>query len=82
MKLAEEILKKSKMVGIDPYKEAFKPCDLGIKPNDYGSFSDWCKDTVSAKWNPCICLEAVEFRKDGKPLKYRLLPKTQWIYPS
>jgi hypothetical protein len=49
MKLAIDILRESKRVCIDPYKDPFKPFDLGLKASDYGSFSDYCKDTTSAR---------------------------------
>ena len=81
MKIADDILRESKRVGIDPYRDPFRPADLGLKASDYGSFSDWCRDTTSARWNQHICLDAVQFRKDDKPLKYVLLPKDQWTYP-
>jgi len=80
MKIAEDILRESKRVGIDPYKDPFRPSDLGLNASDYGSFSDWCEDTTSARWNQHVCLEAAKFRKDNKPLKYILLPKTRWVY--
>ena len=82
MKLPDDILRESKRVGIDPYKEAFRPRDLGLTASDYGSVSDWCEGTTSAKWSGYVCLEVVETNRIGKPFKYKLLPKSQWKYPD
>ena len=75
LKLVEDILRAAEASGIDPYRTPFKPSDLGLSAQDYGSFSDYCADTESAQYNSHICLKAVEFRRDGKPLRYILLKK-------
>jgi hypothetical protein len=61
--------------GSDPYRQAFKPLDLGIKACDCGSFSDYCSkdETCSGKWNPEIVLRVVKWTPGGKPHKYVLL---------
>ncbi len=84
MRLAKAILEKSEVVGIDPYKDPFKPGDLCLGAGKYGSFSDWCKkeDTISAKHNRNVCLKAVEYDNGGHPVKYLLLPENQWVYSS
>ena len=82
IKLVEDILRESKRVGIDPYKDAFRPRDLGLDANDYFSFSYWCEDTTSSKLSGHVCLEVAETNRSGKPFKYRLLPESKWKYPN
>ena len=55
---------------LDPYNEPFKPGDLGLKANQYGSFSDHCitNTTISSKWCGCGTLKCVNKR----PYKYIL----------
>ena len=81
-KLAEDILRESKRVGIDPYKDAFRARDLGLDASDYVSFSYWCENTTSANWSGYVCLEVAETDRSGKPFKYRLLPESKWKYPD
>jgi hypothetical protein len=73
MGLKEDILRASNERDIDPYMQPFKPSDLGLRSSDYGSFSDYCENTKSAKWNRNIILEPVEVNKGGRPWRYRLL---------
>jgi hypothetical protein len=73
MPLKNDILQASNKRGIDPYTDAFKPSELGLKASTYGSFSDYCGNTKSSRWNTSVILKAVEFRKDGKPLRYLLI---------
>ncbi len=74
MELKKDILKASEKVGLDPYTKPFKPSDIGINSNQYGSFSDYCSedDTESGKWNTDIILKVVERDKGGRPFKYLL----------
>ena len=74
--LTEEIIKKAaEKKGIDPYKEPFFPKDLGLDANKFGSFSDYCDNTKSSKYNKIIILTAVEFNKGKRPIKYLLIKK-------
>jgi len=75
MGLREAILRESAACGIDPYKQAFKPADLGIRASDYGSFSDHCSkdETQSGQYHGEVILKVVEWTQTGKPLKYVLL---------
>jgi hypothetical protein len=73
MSLKDDILRASKERGINPYVQPFKPSELGLKSSDYGSFSDYCAKTVSAKWNQNIFLKPVEFDKSGHPRRYLLI---------
>lgn len=73
MKIRDDIFKAAKVKGINPYKTPFKASELGLKATDYGSFSDYCEDTESSKYNPNVILKPVEFRTDGKPLRYVLI---------
>jgi hypothetical protein len=75
MGLRDAILKQSKIRGIDPYRQPFKPIDLGIRASDYGSFSDYCfkDETRSGKWNPDVILKVAEWTRAGRPYKYLLL---------
>jgi len=68
-KLKDDIITSSKGI-LDPYKEPFKPGDLGLKASHYGSFSDHCKKntTISSKWCGCGTLKCV----CKKPYKYIL----------
>lgn len=74
MTLKKDILDRSGSRGIDPYTQAFKPSDLGLKASDYGSFSDYCSEdeTCSGKWNPEVILKVMEW-KGIRPYKYLLL---------
>jgi hypothetical protein len=73
--LEDAILKASARLGIDPYTQGFKPSDLGINANDYGSFSDYCSkdETKSGIWSSEVILRVVEWTGAGKPLRYVLL---------
>jgi len=75
MGLKEDILKASEGRGINPYKDPFKPSDLGLISSDYGSFSDHCStdDTPSGEWNPDVILKAVEWDQGNRPRKYLLI---------
>ena len=75
MRLKEAILKESSIHGIDPYKQPFKPSDLGMKASDYGSFSDYCSETEtrSGKWNKDVILEVAEWTRANKPHRYLLI---------
>ena len=73
MSLREDIVRAAAQRGFDPYLHPFKPCELGLKASDYGCFSDYCEDTVSSQWNRDVILRPVEFRRDGKPMRYLLL---------
>jgi len=75
MGLREDILDASARVGIDPYRQAFKPSDLGLISSNYGSFSDHCAadDTLSGHWTSDVILKAVEWDRAGKPRKYLLI---------
>jgi len=75
MKLRDAILTASCRCGIDPYREPFKPADLGINANDYGSFSDHCSpnETCSGKYNREVILKVAERGYGGRPLKYLLI---------
>lgn len=67
------IIMAAKIKNIKPYIEEFKPKDLGLIANNYGSFSDYCDNTKSSKWNTRIILKATKFNKSGKPTKYLLI---------
>jgi hypothetical protein len=73
MNLRDDILRNSILRGLDPFTVPFKPSDLGLIANNYGSFSDHCADTKSSKYSRDITLKVVEWSKTGKPLKYLLL---------
>ena len=68
-KLKDDIIASSKGI-LDPYKDPFRPGDLGLKANNYGSFSDHCplNNTISSKWCGCGTLKCVS----KKPHKYIL----------
>ena len=80
MKLKEAILLASNKVGLNPYINPFKPSDLGLNSNQYGSFSDYCseKDTVSGKHNKATILQVAERNRLGKPLKYLLIKEENY----
>jgi hypothetical protein len=65
---------------LDPFSTPFKPADLGINANRYGSFSDWCANgqTKSSKYNKSVCLTVAKFNKSGQPHLYLLLPENDW----
>jgi hypothetical protein len=75
MGLKDDILEASERLGIDPYHQAFKPSDLGLNSNKYGSFSDYCAEdeTISGKWSSDVILKVAERNKGGKPYKYLLI---------
>ncbi len=75
MGLKEDILQASLAHGIDPYTQAFKPSDLGLKASAYGAFSDHCSkvETRSGKWNKDVILKVEQWTKAGKPYKYLLI---------
>lgn len=75
MSLREAIINKSKLRGIDPYKDSFRPADLGIKASDFGSFSDYCSEneTRSGVWNPAVILKVVARDRGNRPRRYVLI---------
>ncbi len=75
MGLKEDILSASRMCGIDPYTQAFKPSELGLNASDYGSFSDYCSEneTRSGKWNTKVILKVAERTRTDRPRRYLLL---------
>lgn len=75
MKIKEDILNASKKVGINPYTEPFKPSDLSLNSNQYGSFSDYCSenDSTSGKYTETTVLKVAQRDSSGKPFKYLLL---------
>jgi len=73
MDLRRDILIAAKQKGIDPYKDPFSPKDLCLRASDYGSISDYCQETESAKWNSKVILRPVKFGKTGKPRTYILI---------
>lgn len=80
MHLCKDIQRAAKVKGIDPYNTPFRPRDLGLYANNYGSFSDWCSrtQTTSGKYNRHICLKVAERNSGGRPYKYVLLPENEW----
>lgn len=72
-KLKKDIKNAAIKRGINPYKESFKPSDLGLTASDYGSFSDHCEKgtTKSSKWCGCGLLQCVNINK--RPFKYILI---------
>lgn len=75
MGIKEDILEASKSIGINPYTKPFKPSDLGLSSNKYGSFSDYCSeiDSISGKYSETTILKVAEKDKSGRPFKYLLL---------
>jgi hypothetical protein len=78
MGLRDAILRASRLKGIDPYRQPFKPSDIGINANDWGSFSDYCSDgeTQSGKWNKEVILEVAEWTRSDRAYKYLLKKKS------
>lgn len=74
MGLKEDILKASVKNGIAPYKEPFRPSDLGLTSSDYESFSDHCSrdETISGKWSTDVILTVAKKDKSGRPSIYLL----------
>jgi len=72
-RLRADILSHAAARGWDPYKQPFKPSELGLTSSDYGSFSDYCSDTESSKWNESVVLRCVDTGPSGRPLRYLLL---------
>ena len=74
-KLKKDIKYAAQKRGINSYKKPFKPSDLDLKANGYGSFADFCspKEARSGKWRSEIILKVKERCKNGKPKKYVLL---------
>ena len=71
--LTKEIIEKAaKQNGINPYEESFSPKDLGLDANKFGSFSDYCDNTKSSRYNRIVILKATHFNKGGRPTKYFL----------
>lgn len=79
--LGKDIIEAAKKVGIDPFKMSFTPKGLKLKASDYGSFADWCspEDTKSSKWNKHVCLKVAQRNNSGKPTRYVLLPRRNWL---
>jgi hypothetical protein len=84
--LGDDILIAARAIGWDRFTRPFQPRDLKLQASDYGSFSDWCIDegddasgTRSGRYNPHVCLRAVGPRDQGRPVKYVLLPPSQWV---
>jgi len=76
MKLTKEIIiQAANAKGFNPYKTPFKPSDLNLKSNDYGSFSDYCspKETTSGKWRKEDTILTVAEWRNNKPYKYFLI---------
>ena len=71
-RLKRDIIESARDKGIDPYKTPFSPKDLGLRSDKYGSFSDYCDDTESAKWAPDAILNVVETDSGGRPKTYTL----------
>ncbi len=80
MSLCEDIQRMATARGINSYNTPFKPEDLGLNPNKYGSFSDYCSRhvTTSGRHNKRVCLKATEWLRDGRPSEYVLLPENEW----
>jgi len=74
-KLRSDIINKAKDKDLDPYKDPFRPRDLEINSDKYGSFADFCdpKEAKSGKWQNDIILKVAQNKKDGKPFKYILI---------
>jgi len=79
MALAEDIERAAQEKNWDPYNMPFKPSDLGLCASDYGSFSDHCAETKSAKYSRDVCLKVAEWSatKMRRPRRYLLLPRNQ-----
>ena len=75
MKIKEDILKASKKLGINPYTQPFKPSDLGLDSNQYGSFSDYCseEDSESGKYAETTILKVAQRDAGNRPFKYLLV---------
>lgn len=75
MGIKKDILEASQRVGIDPYTTPFKPSDLGINSNKYGSFADYCSevDSISGKYTDTSILQVIQRDQGGRPFKYLLL---------
>jgi len=75
MNIKEDILNASKKIGINPYTEPFKPSDLGLNSNNYGSFSDYCSeyDSTSGKYTETTILKVAQKDSRGRPFKYLLI---------
>jgi len=58
---------------INPYKDSFYPRDLKLRADRYGSFSDYCKNTLSSQYNKSVILEPAIFDSRGRPKKYLLI---------
>lgn len=78
--LGKDIQIAAKKKGIDPYNKPFRPGELGLHANNYGSFSDYCSpaETDSSKYNRHIYLKVAERDSGGRPYKYLLLPENKW----
>jgi hypothetical protein len=76
MSLKQDILKESNSRGWDPFTRPFKPSDLGLNANQYGSFSDYCasNETISGQYNPSVVLKVAERSLSRRPKKYLLIP--------
>lgn len=74
IKLKDNIETQARKRGKNPYKDAFKPSDLGLKASDYGSFADYASpdEAKSGKYNKSIILKVVEWSKNGRPRRYIL----------
>lgn len=72
--LVTDVLNAARERGIDPCTQAFKPLELHLQSERYGSFSDHCAESESGQnWQPGHhCLKVAEWRKDGRPLRYLL----------
>lgn len=83
-RLCKDIERAAKKKGINPYKTPFRPRDLGLYANNYGSFSDWCssKETTSGRHNRNVCLRVAKRNSGGRPYKYLLLPEDKWYIES
>jgi hypothetical protein len=79
-RLCKDIQRVAKLAGIDYEDRPFRPKDLGLYANSYGSFSDWCsrKQTTSGRHNRHVCLRVVKRNSGGRPYTYVLLPEDEW----
>ena len=83
-RLCKDIQRAAKTKGLDPYNTPFRPRDLGLYANNYGSFSDWCsgKETTSGRHTRNVCLKVFSRDSSRRPYKYVLLPENEWYIES
>lgn len=73
--LKKDIIEAGKRLHINPCITPFKPSDLGLRAENYGSFSDYCSqnETRSGRHNKEVILKVAKLTKAGKPFKYLLV---------